>query len=143
MDTVECKGACLCGAVKIDAKTVTTSVHACHCGMCRKWGGGPFLSVDCGTAVTFEGEENIGVFESSPWAERGFCKTCGTHLFYRARQTRQYYVPAGLFDRLETPVFESQIFIDRKPDYYAFANRTSNMTEAEVFAMFAGSADQP
>ena len=30
-----------------------------------------------------------------------------------------------------------QVFIDEKPDWYAFANETRNMTGAELFAMFA------
>ena len=33
--------------------------------------------------------------------------------------------------------FKEQIFIDRKPSYYEFANQTENLTEAEVFAKFA------
>ncbi len=33
-------------------------------------------------------------------------------------------------------VFSSQIFIDEKPAYYEFANKTHNMTGAEVFAAF-------
>ena len=33
--------------------------------------------------------------------------------------------------------FTSQIFIDEKPAYYDFANKTHNMTGAEVFAAFA------
>ena len=35
--------------------------------------------------------------------------------------------------------FTEQIFIDRKPSYYAFANQTMNLSEAEVFAKFAAS----
>ena len=63
------------------------------------------IAVDCGTDVTFEGEENISVFESSEWAERGFCKECGSHLFYRLKATHQYIMPAGLFDE-DTFVFD-------------------------------------
>ncbi|NIT13149.1 MAG: GFA family protein, partial [Candidatus Dadabacteria bacterium] len=51
--------------------------------MCRKWCGGPLMAVNCGTDVTFEGEDNITVYDSSSWAERGFCSGCGSHLFYR------------------------------------------------------------
>jgi len=135
-NTVKGSGSCLCGAVKIDAEAVKTDMHACHCGMCRKWSGGPFLAVDCGSAVTFTGEENISVYDSSPWAQRGFCGKCGTHLFYRAKEGPLYYMPVALFDELSGVTFEGQIFIDRKPDYYEFANKTQNMTEAEVFALF-------
>jgi hypothetical protein len=34
-------------------------------------------------------------------------------------------------------IFDHQIFIDEKSEYYCFSNETQNMTGAEVFAMFA------
>lgn len=131
------KGHCLCGAVQIAAASLDNHVGACHCGMCRHWGGGPLLAVDCGTDVAFTGEEHIAVYESSDWAERGFCSRCGSHLFYRLKQNRQYIMPVGLFDDLDKMVFDHQIFIDRKPAFYDFANETRNETEAEVFTKYA------
>ena len=95
------------------------------------------MAVDCGVDVTFEGEENISVFSSSDWAERGFCSKCGSHLFYRLKETKQYVMPVGLFDDSIPFVFDHQIFIDEKPSFYAFANETSDMTGAEVFAKYA------
>jgi hypothetical protein len=105
--------------------------------MCRKWGGGAFLAVECGSDVSFKGEDNIGVYQSSEWAERGFCQKCGSHLFYRLKQNNQYFMPVGLFDNSEGLIFEHQVFIDEKPEYYSFANETKNMTGAELFAQFA------
>lgn len=133
----EAKGNCLCGAVHLYAKTMSAQVGACHCSMCRKWTGGPLLGVDCGSEVSFEGGENITTYHSSAWAERGFCKQCGTHLFYRLKAQNQYFVPVGFFDIHPEVVFDHQIFIEEKPAFYAFANETQNMTGAEVFAQFA------
>ena len=99
------------------------------------------MTVDCGTDVLFEGEENISVFDSSEWAERGFCKKCGSHLFYRLKQSKQHIIPVGLFDEQERFVFDHQVFIDKKPSFYAFANETSEMTGAEVFALYAPSSE--
>ena len=130
-------GSCLCGAVKITAKNLSESVGACHCHMCRKWGGGPLLAADCGTDVSFQGDVNIAVFNSSEWAERGFCKTCGSHLFYRIKQNQQYIIPAGLFGDDQSFVFDHQVFVDEQPEFYQFANETENMTGAEVFAKYA------
>jgi len=129
-------GSCLCGAVSLLAKSANTHVGACHCDFCRKWTGGPLLSVDCGTEVGFIGHEYIGVYASSEWAERGFCKQCGSGLFYKLKKTGQYMVPAGLLDNEADFSFEQQIFIDEKPAYYDFANSTKNMTSKEVFAHF-------
>ncbi len=137
---IAAKGACMCGAVTFEASAVDTGVGACHCDMCRKWTGGPLLAVDCGSDIKFSGEENIGVFSSSEWAERGFCKQCGSSLFYRLKQTSQHIVPAGVFDAENRFVLDHQVFVDEKPDYYRFAgeDHMHNMTGAEVFAMFAG-----
>lgn len=127
-------GTCLCGSVKITATLKSTHLGACHCGICQKWGGGPFLAAECEGEVHLEGMENISVFESSEWAERGFCRTCGTHLFYRLKNQEHYAVPFSLFDRLDDWVLSEQIFIEDKPPFYSFAEKTRNLTGAEVFA---------
>lgn len=127
-------GHCVCGAVQFTAKSMQTSVGACHCKSCRRWGGGPYMPVDCGTDVSFDGEENISIFASSEWAERGFCKQCGSHLFYRLKATQQHLMAVGLFDDDHPFVFDHQVFIDEKPLYYSFANTTSDKTGAELFA---------
>lgn len=131
------KGSCLCRAVSLSTNSMKKNVAACHCSMCRNWGGGPLLVVDCKSDVSFSGEENIGVYQSSQWAERGFCKKCGSHLFYKLKQNNQYFMPVGLFQNCEGLVLDHQVFIDEKPKYYCFANETSNLTGAEVFAQFA------
>jgi hypothetical protein len=135
------KGSCLCGAVNIST-SVSNSVAACHCNMCRQWGGGPLLAVECGNDVSFNGKENIGIYQSSEWAERGFCNKCGSHLFYKYKQNDRYFMPVGIFDRNENFIFDSQIFIDEKPEYYCFANETKNMTGAEAFEEFTSSLEK-
>ena len=133
----ERRGKCLCGAVAIRASEADDVVGACHCKMCRRWGGGPFMETECGTNVEFSGEENIGVYESSEWAERGFCKRCGSHLFYRFKKTGEHGIPVGLFDDDETLKFAHQVFVDEKPAYYEFANATSKMTGPELIAKYS------
>jgi hypothetical protein len=129
-------GTCLCAAVRIGITPNDKKLGACHCGMCRKWGGGPFLSIHTEQDVVIEGADSVAIFESSQWAERGFCGRCGTHLFYRLKGNAHYALPVGLFDDLQWTL-EEQIFIDEKPPYYDFANVTQNKTGAEVFAQYA------
>lgn len=136
-ETNEGKGSCLCGTITFIAKDMSHSVSACHCNMCRKWGGGPFVEVNCRSEIIFSNEENLSIYNSSNWAERGFCKNCGTHLFYRLKEGHQHMVPVGLFDDDTGLNFETQVFIDEKPDYYNFENQTENLTGAELFAKFA------
>lgn len=132
-------GHCLCGAVSFTAPEAR-EMSACHCGFCRRWGGGPLLVVHCGTDVQFNGSDRITTYASSAWAERAFCKDCGGHLYYRLLATGEYFVPAGTFDSNELE-FTSQIYVDRKPTYYAFANETALLTEQQVIEQFSPPGD--
>ena len=129
-------GHCLCGAVHFSSADAT-EIGACHCGTCQRWGGGPLLAVHCGDNVQFTGTEHIASYASSDWAERAFCKQCGTHLYYKLLTTGEYFIPAGT---LETEKLElaSQIYIDKKPAYYTFANDTPTLTEQQVIAQYGG-----
>jgi hypothetical protein len=44
---------------------------------------------------------------------------------------------AGLFGDVEGYVFDHQVFIDERPGFYEFANKTKDMTGAELFALYA------
>lgn len=130
------QGRCLCGAVTVDSPA-SREIGACHCGFCRRWsGGGPLLAVHCGPDVRFGGSDRITVYASSDWAQRAFCGRCGTHLYYRLNATGEYFVSVGLFDGDDFEIV-NQIYIDRKPAYYALANRTPVMTEQEVIERFS------
>ena len=133
------KGHCLCGAVSFVA-AAASEIGACHCGYCRRWGGGPLLAVHCGPEVEFQGADQIAVYPSSEWAERAFCKRCGTHLYYKLLATGEFFVPAGAFDS-EDLVLVSQIYIDKKPAYYAFANQTAMLTEQQVIEQYSAAGD--
>ncbi len=127
---------CLCGAIEVKVQSLDGEAGACHCSMCRRWGGGPLMTIESKSDIAIVDEhQQLGVFDSSEWAERGFCKQCGTHLFYRLKGQSHYYFPAGLFAE-QSPTFSHQVFIDEKPAWYAFANNTKDLTGAQIFAMF-------
>lgn len=129
---------CLCRAVRLTAPD-HTQVGVCHCGMCRRWGGGPYFGIHCGPQVRIEGEEHVSRYRSSDWAERGFCKHCGTHLFYHLLPADDHIVPAGLFQDAANLTLAHQIYIDHKPGYYGLTPDTPTMTEQDVIAQFTPS----
>jgi hypothetical protein len=134
-------GRCLCGAVRYTLAEPATEFGACHCSMCRRFTGGIELGVQVQPGgVTFEGEEALRVHASSDWAERGFCGTCGSSLFWRLTAPGPMQglmsVTAGTLDSLEGLTFASEVYIDAKPSAYAFAGTHSRLTEAETLAEF-------
>lgn len=137
MSAAPLSGGCLCGAVRFKATPPKPNMDACHCGMCRRWTGGPWLTVSCDHAVEIEDETHLGVYVSSDWAERCFCKNCGGTLFWRMRDGSMTTVSAQAFDDPGQFKFVDEIYIDEKPANYEFANSTHKMTGAEVVAMFS------
>ena len=132
-DTSKGNGRCLCKSVTLSTKSMSQDISACHCNMCRAWGGGPLMVVECGEDIIIDGAESVCSYSSSDWAERAFCKHCGTHLYYHLIQQNQYFIPVGLFDPQHAIPFTTEIFIDEKPDYYSFSNITKKLTGKEVF----------
>ncbi len=129
-------GKCLCGAVKFTAADVNPETGACHCRMCQLWAGGILIAATA-SGVKFEGEENIGKYRSSEWAERGFCMKCGSPIFYHLLKGDEYEMCVGLFDDQSDFVLTGEIFIDRKPDGYALAGEHTRLTEAETLAKYS------
>lgn len=130
-------GRCLCGAVQFTVGDGETHYHACHCGMCRRWSGGsPFFSVTC-KDVELPQTDALGRYASSAWAERGFCRQCGSTLFYFLKPDGSYAISIGCFDQQDGLELTLEIFIDQKPASYALAGDHPRWTEAETFERFS------
>lgn len=135
-------GGCLCGLVRYTIEARPGHLDYCHCAMCRKFGGPMGLEIDP-AGIEWSGEENIQTYASSDWAVRGFCKVCGSSLFWRMTSKGQgpgfMSLNAGTLDDMNGLPLKTEIYIEYKPDGFAFAGETQKMTEAEVMAEFADS----
>jgi hypothetical protein len=92
-------GGCQCGAVRYRLAAQPTGVNICHCRMCQKASGGPFMAfggVRLSEFAVISGE--IATFSSSDIAERGFCAQCGTPLTYRGLGADRVSVTLGSLD---------------------------------------------
>lgn len=128
---MELQGHCLCGEVRVTIPELSEGITVCHCHMCQKFFGGPFLSL-AGVLpkdVEISGEEQIQRYLSSEWAERGFCKQCGSSLFYHSLADDEYYFPAGLFDEIDQAKLTEEIFYDQKPAFFHYQEPTEKLTE--------------
>lgn len=129
------KGQCLCAAVSFEAQGIETAHHACHCSMCRRWAGGPVFAAHV-QSVEFKGEDALGIYESSQWAERGFCKKCGSNLFYRLKEGPVYLMSVGAFEEATAFKLAAEIYVDHQPSGYQFKGDLPRMTEEEFLKQF-------
>lgn len=125
-------GRCLCKAVGITLDRAEPVVDVCQCEMCHRWGG--MLASIQGEAFTITGQDSVATYRSSDWAERAFCKRCGSNLWYRFLPADHYNFLAGLFDLPEAFAIRQQIFINEKPGWFDLAQDTACKTGAEVIA---------
>lgn len=133
------KGQCMCGEVTVTATPARDGAGACHCDMCRRWTSSMYVSFQAEPGYEVAGP--VKVFRSSDWAERAFCVTCGSALWYRITlpgpMHGQTQMAAGLFDDAAGTELKLELYIDRKPNGYAFAGERRQMTGAEVEAIYA------
>jgi hypothetical protein len=126
-------GRCLCGLVQITVAKPKPTIDICHCGMCRRWGGGAYGGVS-GADFTVDGVEHVATYRSSKWAERAFCGNCGSNLWYHFIPGNHHSFLAGLFDLPEDFAIEQQIFVEEKPHWYDYAQDTPMKTGPEIIA---------
>jgi hypothetical protein len=99
IDAAGLAGGCQCGAVRYRLMSEPTGANVCHCRMCQKASGGPFMAfggVRMSEFVVTRGA--ISTFGSSDIAERGFCAQCGTPLTFRGFGADRISVTLGSLD---------------------------------------------
>jgi len=77
-------GRCMCGKVSYESSEPPTWVGFCHCRMCQRANSAAVSvwAVFPQPAIRFPDAEPT-YFQSSPFAERGFCSTCGSPMTMR------------------------------------------------------------
>lgn len=126
-------GSCLCGKVKIHLPNVSSEVAVCHCQMRQKFFSSSFIFI--GKKIgNFEiiGENWIKKYASSENIERGFCKNCGSSLFYWDKKSYHVCFPVGLFDDLENVQLTTEFYTEYKPSYLNYQEDTLKITEKQM-----------
>jgi hypothetical protein len=95
-------GGCQCGAVRYEWVEAPQYASICHCRMCQKASGQPFMTFTGGQLENLHWTRGrLSVFKSSERGERGFCNACGTPLTYRMEGTGRISVTMTSLDNPE------------------------------------------
>jgi len=115
-------GGCLCGAVRYSVDGPLRDAMGCHCTLCRRQSGHFIAATSVPRAnLTVEGEAALTWFASSPGHRRGFCATCGSHLFWDSGTDRMG-IFAGSLDPGSGVRLAAHIFGSDKGDYYEISD---------------------
>lgn len=111
-------GGCLCGAVRYTVTGPRREITICHCGQCRRWMGlvGAFSAAPA-DRIAIEPGDALGWYRSSELAERGFCRRCGTPLFWKPSHGGHVSISAGSVDDPAGLVVARHIYVADKAPY--------------------------
>ncbi len=113
------QGSCECGAVHYVLTGSLRPVVGCHCTQCRKTSGHYVAATQSATSdFTVTQDRGLKWYRSSPNAERGFCVTCGSSLFWREDGSDHISIMAGTIDAPIGLRMDRHIHADDKGDYY-------------------------
>lgn len=124
------RGSCLCGAVAYEVAGPLRNVIGCHCRQCRKTTG-HFLAATAAKLSDFRitREDGLAWFRSSSTARRGFCRTCGSTLFWQGDGRDYIAIAAGSLDGETGLRIEGHIFCADKGDYYELQDGTYHRSQ--------------
>lgn len=99
-----------------------------------------WASADKGAGSVQPVAGSFGVFATADWAARGVRVPCGTHPFYRPKESGDAELSLGLFDPVSPMRFIAETSSYRASKRYASAGDRPRLTEAANIALFGARA---
>ena len=112
-------GGCFCGAVRYEVKGPLRGVVNCHCSQCTRLNGNfGSHSKAFKSNITITKDEGLGWYRISDISRRGFCRQCGSGLFWDHIKQNALGIIAGSLDRPTDLKTIGHIFVEDKSDFY-------------------------
>jgi len=115
-------GCCLCGAVRFRiVGPLRPTAVACHCTSCRRFTGGLWVGT-CARRehVRIDQGDTLTWYQSSPDARRGFCRRCGSSLFWEGDNEPLWSIAAGSLDEPTGLALAVHSWTAESADYWSF-----------------------
>lgn len=113
-------GRCLCGRVSYVVTGPLRDVINCHCERCRRHTG-HFMAASAAARadITVTGGDRLTWFDPEPGTGYGFCRTCGSSLFWRTTDhPEQWSICAGTIDPPTGLITRRALFTECAADYH-------------------------
>lgn len=122
-------GGCLCGAVRYEVKGPLRDVINCHCSFCQKQHGGYGPHTKARKVnITLTKTDGLGWYKTSDVARRGFCRECGSGLFWEPFDLDATGIIASTLDGPTGLKTMGHIYVAEKSDFYQI---TDNLPQFE------------
>lgn len=124
-------GGCLCGAVRYEVSGPLRDVVNCHCSMCQRLHGsfGPHSKARK-VNISITNANGLAWYKTSDIARRGFCRECGSSLFWEPFDLDATGIIAGSLDGPTSLKTMGHIFVAEKPDFYEITDDLPQFDES-------------
>lgn len=118
-DPPRATGSCLCGSVRFEVRGPLRDVLICHCQFCQRMHTHVGAYAACVPSdLKIVSGRALRWHRSSPGVRRGFCRKCGSSLFWEPTPATHVSISAGSLDRPTGLKVTDHIFLAQKGDYY-------------------------
>ncbi len=123
-------GGCLCAAVRYEVRGALRPVVMCHCTQCRRMTG-HLMAATAARHADFRllSDGGLSWYASSTEARRGFCRQCGSTLFWQGDGRDYVSIAAGTLDDSSGLQIACHIFTADKGDYYQIADSAPQLRD--------------
>jgi hypothetical protein len=126
-NNVRATGGCLCGKVRYEVHSELMPVINCHCSKCRRFHGhvGAYSAIRREHLILVEVSGlkwYRSVQDETPGVHRGFCKECGSSLFWDPKGKPNISIAAGSIDPPTGLETERHVWLSQKSDYYGITD---------------------
>ncbi len=129
-------GSCLCRGVVYEIDGPLRQIVGCHCVQCRKTSGHHVAATQGhGANLRFSADDGLTWYRSSETAERGFCRTCGSSLFWRRFENDLVSICAGTLDNGDDLKIVCHILADTPGAHYEINDGLPQIAQAELAAL--------
>lgn len=112
-------GGCFCGAVRYEVKGRLRGVVNCHCSQCTRLNGNfGSHSKALKSMITVTKDDGLSWYKIYDVARRGFCRECGSGLFWDQIEHKALGIIAGSLDSPTDLKTIGHIFVEEKSDFY-------------------------
>lgn len=124
-------GGCLCGAVRYEVSGPLRDIVNCHCEMCQKLHGNFGAHTKARKVnIRITKEDGLAWYKSSDVAQRGFCKNCGSSLFWEPFELDATGILAGSLDSATGLKTMGHIFTGEKAEFYEITDEHPQFLES-------------
>jgi hypothetical protein len=124
-------GRCLCGGVSFTVAGPLRDVVNCHCHRCRRWTGHHMAATSATVEdIRVEGQDLLTWFRPDEHAAYGFCRACGSSLFWQATdEPQRWSICAGTLQPPTHLTTSEAWWVKDASDYHVRPDLPEHQTE--------------